>query len=219
MVLEEAKDSVSSLDAVGHEIFTGSVDGRLRKYDLRMGMLSVDVVGGKSIALMIKSLRCIRSTILIFAAPLTSLTPTLSADSILVSTLDSTVRLMDKADGKLLRKFQDPAFQVSTYRVRSALAAKDAIAVSGSEDGFIYAWDLLSGERVLGVQHNDQDQTFARPGSRVVSTIACKRRGGEWASAGGDGKFSRVQNPRLLQRFRVWRILTAVRHDHCVGLI
>ena len=44
-VLEEARDSVSSLHVVGHEIVTGCVDGRVRVYDLRMGMLFVDVIG------------------------------------------------------------------------------------------------------------------------------------------------------------------------------
>ena len=44
-VLEEAGDSVSSLQVVGHEIVTGSVDGRMRVYDLRMGMVFVDVIG------------------------------------------------------------------------------------------------------------------------------------------------------------------------------
>lgn len=44
-VLEEARDSVSSLHVVGYEIVTGSVDGRLRVYDLRMGMQFVDVIG------------------------------------------------------------------------------------------------------------------------------------------------------------------------------
>ena len=47
-VLEEAKDSISTLQVVGHEISTGSVDGRVRVYDLRMGMLHVDVIGGPS---------------------------------------------------------------------------------------------------------------------------------------------------------------------------
>lgn len=44
-VLEEARDSVSSLHVVGHEIVTGCVDGRVRVYDLRMGMVFVDVIG------------------------------------------------------------------------------------------------------------------------------------------------------------------------------
>lgn len=43
--LEEAGDSISSLHVVGHEIVTGSVDGRMRVYDLRMGMRFVDVFG------------------------------------------------------------------------------------------------------------------------------------------------------------------------------
>ena len=44
-MLEESRDSVSSLHVVGHEIVTGSVDGRMRVYDLRMGMVYVDVLG------------------------------------------------------------------------------------------------------------------------------------------------------------------------------
>ena len=47
-VLDEARDSVSSLHAVGHEIVTGSVDGRMRVYDLRMGMMFGDVIGSMS---------------------------------------------------------------------------------------------------------------------------------------------------------------------------
>lgn len=44
-VLEEAKDSVSSVHVVGHEIVTGCVDERMRIYDLRMGTVYVDCIG------------------------------------------------------------------------------------------------------------------------------------------------------------------------------
>lgn len=47
-VFEEARDSVSSVLVAGHEIIAGSVDGRVRIYDLRMGMVYVDVVGRES---------------------------------------------------------------------------------------------------------------------------------------------------------------------------
>lgn len=50
-VLEEARDSVSSVQVTDWEILTGSVDGRLRVYDLRMGMISTDLVGSESSAL------------------------------------------------------------------------------------------------------------------------------------------------------------------------
>lgn len=48
-VLDDSKDSVSSLHVLGHEIVTGSVDGRIRLYDLRMGMMSADTIGRKHI--------------------------------------------------------------------------------------------------------------------------------------------------------------------------
>lgn len=44
-VLEEATDSVTSVAANGWEIVSGSVDGNLRVYDLRMGLLSTDLIG------------------------------------------------------------------------------------------------------------------------------------------------------------------------------
>uniref|UniRef100_A0A3P9HCZ0 WD repeat domain-containing protein 83 n=1 Tax=Oryzias latipes TaxID=8090 RepID=A0A3P9HCZ0_ORYLA len=38
-ILDEARDGISSLKVVQHELLTGSVDGRVRRYDLRMGQL------------------------------------------------------------------------------------------------------------------------------------------------------------------------------------
>jgi len=45
MVLGEARDGVQCVAVTGGEIVAGSVDGRLRTYDLRMGMVHVDVIG------------------------------------------------------------------------------------------------------------------------------------------------------------------------------
>jgi mitogen-activated protein kinase organizer 1 len=47
MSLSEAKDGISSIEIVGEEIYAGSVDGRVRVYDIRMGRVSVDVIGRK----------------------------------------------------------------------------------------------------------------------------------------------------------------------------
>ena len=47
-VLEEAGDSVTCVGVSGWEIVAAGVDGRIRTYDLRMGMLRVDVVGCRS---------------------------------------------------------------------------------------------------------------------------------------------------------------------------
>jgi mitogen-activated protein kinase organizer 1 len=49
MTLADAKDSISCLAVLDAEIFVGSVDGRVRLYDIRMGRLSVDVIGRKKL--------------------------------------------------------------------------------------------------------------------------------------------------------------------------
>ena len=47
MTLSEARDSISTLTVLDHEIITGSIDGKVRNYDIRMGVLSEDVIGRK----------------------------------------------------------------------------------------------------------------------------------------------------------------------------
>ncbi|KAK7559199.1 mitogen-activated protein kinase organizer 1 [Phyllosticta citricarpa] len=171
MTLDEARDGVSSVAAVEHQIFAGSVDGRVRTYDIRMGMVYEDVVGHS----------------------VTSITPTKIADSALVSSLDSTLRLMDLANGKLLQAFKSPDYTNTAYRIRSTLANKDATALSGSEDGAIVAWDVVSGEVMHTLRQQQQPQNAAAAAStgkkNVVSAVAwCPGRRKEFASAGGNGE-------------------------------
>jgi mitogen-activated protein kinase organizer 1 len=49
-VLDEAKDSVSSVAVSDHEIITASLDCRVRRYDLRKGVMNCDRVECKSIS-------------------------------------------------------------------------------------------------------------------------------------------------------------------------
>ena len=44
-VLEEARDAVQALHITHGTIMTGSVDGYVRTYDLRMGQLRTDFIG------------------------------------------------------------------------------------------------------------------------------------------------------------------------------
>lgn len=172
MTFTEAKDAVSSIAVRGAEIIAGSVDGRVRCYDIRMGVVEQDVLGH----------------------PVTSVTPTVLNDSYLASTLDSTLRLMDKRDGKLLQAFRDEGFKNTNYRLRSTLAAGDSVAISGSEDGYIYIWDLLTGGLNHKLKHSapaltDGSKSFASMSSKrdVVNSVVWNQLRKEWASAGGDG--------------------------------
>ena len=49
-VLDEAKDSVTCLRVCAHEVLTACLDGRIRRYDLRMGQMIVDFIGSKTCA-------------------------------------------------------------------------------------------------------------------------------------------------------------------------
>lgn len=168
MTFTEAKDAVSCLAVRGHEIWAGSVDGRVRCYDLAKGEVEEDVMG----------------------ASVTSVTPTMAGDSLLVSTLDSKVRLMDRSNGRCLQTFADEgAFVNETYRVRSTLGAGGAVAISGGEDGRVWVWDVLTGKVIHRLWHKKDGQQDRAVISKkdVVSAVAWNQLRKTCASAGGDG--------------------------------
>ena len=159
-VLGEARDSVSGVDVRGHEVCTGSVDGRVRVYDLRMGMLHVDTLG----------------------APVTSVAQTADGHAVLASALDGTVRLLDKGNGQVLQKYEGHVNR--DYRIRSALAFGDRTVISGSEDGDVVAWDLLEGSVVGRIRSAHGGKV---PSAVAANAGKGAGAGREWASAGGDG--------------------------------
>lgn len=69
---------------------------------------------------------------------------------VLASTLDDTVRLLDKELGDVLNGYT--GHQNHKYKVESCLSNTDAIVWSGSEDGIVYGWDLVEGEVVEKLQ-------------------------------------------------------------------
>ncbi|KAL8957760.1 MAG: hypothetical protein Q9193_005050 [Seirophora villosa] len=153
-ILEDSKDSVSSLHVLGHEVVTGSVDGKMRLYDMRMGMMYADAIGH----------------------PITSVQQTNDGNAVLVSTLDSVIRLIDKSNGQMLQSYKGHTNK--NYRIRSCLGPGDSVVISGSEDGKIYAWELFTGN-VL--------ETLSAHNANVASAVACNVIRNEFASAGVDG--------------------------------
>lgn len=81
-VIEDCKDSVMSVQVVDAEIIAGCADGKLRTYDIRMGELKEDYIGHA----------------------ITSAKLSKDKNCILVNSLDSTMRLMDKSNGRLLNE-------------------------------------------------------------------------------------------------------------------
>jgi len=174
-VFEEARDSISDLLVRGHEIVVGSVDGRIRSYDLRMGKCTVDVIG----------------------APVTSLCGMRDGKAVLVSTLDDAVRLMDLGDGgsgSCLKSYK--GHRNSELRIKSCFGGNERWVVSGSEDkdGEVLVWDVMTGtimERIM-VKSNSSEVKKSADGKKrkdVISAIAWKDagRGDQWCCAGTDG--------------------------------
>jgi mitogen-activated protein kinase organizer 1 len=182
MVLGDARDSVSAvLAGEGYEVFSGSVDGRVRCYDVRAGRLEVDVIG----------------------VPVTSLKRTRDGKGVLVGSLDSCVRLMDRDGGGLLRAYKGEGFRNDEFRCRSAFGGNERWVVCGNEeakgaDGEVVVWDTLSGKVVERVRikgrEGEAKKKIGRDGKEkegrnVISCVAWKEngRGDQWCCAGTDG--------------------------------
>jgi len=128
-------------------MIVGSVDGRVRSYDARMGRVVTDVIG----------------------ASVTSVCLARDGKTMLVGSLDSKIRLMDRADGACLRTYADAegGWRNEELRVQSVLGGRERFVVAGDEmtgagagaggegaganEGRVWAWDLMTGRLVAKV--------------------------------------------------------------------
>ncbi|PVU88315.1 hypothetical protein BB560_006382 [Smittium megazygosporum] len=124
--LTDAKDSISSVCINQYQIISGSVDGYIRTYDIRQGSKIFDCI----------------------SEPVTCISESSDNNCILSSSLDNTIRLLDKSDGTLLNSFTGHSNK--QYRLKSCFDKNDEFVFSGSEDSSIYIWEMLSGN-VLNV--------------------------------------------------------------------
>lgn len=117
--LDDARDAIQTLCVGSTYIMSGSVDGHIRTYDLRMGEVRADYLGH----------------------PVTSIVPTQDSQTVLAMTLDSHIRLMDMSTGKMLNDFTGHAN--SSYRCRASFGHGESSVICGDENGQVWAWDLL----------------------------------------------------------------------------
>ena len=136
-VLKEAKDSVTSVlvkqtvddKKNNHDnmamIHTASVDGKVRSYDLRKGLMQADD----------------------FGSPITSMAMTKDGNCLVVSCLDGTIRLMEIATGELLNTYSGH-HTAGQYGLGVNVLASDATILSGSENGECALYDLVRANSV-----------------------------------------------------------------------
>lgn len=78
--------------------------------------------------------------------PVTSVTTTKDAQTMLVTTLNSAIHLMDREDGSELQRYT--GHKNTSYRIHSSLGHGEATVLSGDEDGKLWSWDLADGKHV-----------------------------------------------------------------------
>lgn len=134
-ILKDAKDSVTvvqvSQDKVNSVAFirTGSVDGVLRTYDIRMGVIQCDDCG----------------------SPIVSISPTYDNQSIAVSCLDGKIRLLDCSSGELVNTY-DSGHIAGQYALQCCVTANDSTLVTGSENGDAVIYDIVRANVVQKLQ-------------------------------------------------------------------
>lgn len=138
--LSDFKDSVTSLAITDNVIFAGSIDGCLRSYDLRQGLLNVDSFGtGESIT-------CVRTTKDYRCALSMCMSAVDASDALLAPRTrqgSGALRLTDAASGKLLRSYSGHAH--ASFKSECAVLSDDEHVAAGSEDGSVVLWGVVNG--------------------------------------------------------------------------
>ncbi|XKL59718.1 hypothetical protein PGB90_000734 [Kerria lacca] len=138
-VLKDANDCVMKVKVTANEILTGSLDCRIRRYDIRMGELIEDYIGEYDKKL------C-------FIDPVTCVTFTSDEQCVLASCTDETIKLFDKKTGELLGEYS--GHKTNDYYIECCIDKTDSFIFSGSIDGSIWCWDLVKMNSVNQLIHN-----------------------------------------------------------------
>jgi mitogen-activated protein kinase organizer 1 len=126
------KDSVTHIDLNDNQILVSCLDKHTRLYDVRAGKLQSDYIGD----------------------PVTCSTLSKDDQCILVSVLDNKLLLFDKQTGELLNEYKGHRNKV--YNLQNCMNQNCDVIMSGSEDGFVYAWNVLDSKVKFKLKHGNE---------------------------------------------------------------
>lgn len=129
-------------------IRTASVDGVVRSYDLRKGLLQCDDCH----------------------APITGMAPTRDGQCLAISGLDGIIRLIEIESGELLNTYVKHHV-AGNYGLQCCLTADDATIVSGSEDGRAVLYDLVRGHVVQSLEGHQRPTCAVAAHPKLSSVI------------------------------------------------
>lgn len=132
-VVRGFRDSVSSVAITDRaDVVAGSVDGSVRRFDVRMGRVFVDEVHH----------------------PVTCVVVSGDGNCLLAACMDGCLRLLDRQGGSLLQEYK--GHKHTSFRMDCCFTPSDGYAVGSSEDGRVFYWEVLEGDVVDSFQaHSD----------------------------------------------------------------
>ncbi|DBA03625.1 TPA: hypothetical protein N0F65_006804 [Lagenidium giganteum] len=136
-ILDEFKDSVTSIAVSDHEIVAGCVDGIVRTFDLRIGKVYREHI----------------------EEPVISVALSPDGRCILAGSLDGSIRLIEKDSGTELKSYR--GHNVQSYKIDCLFSWDGAFVTSGSEDGRVFTWDLVDGRMDSFQAHGKAVRTLA----------------------------------------------------------
>ncbi|KAJ1896754.1 hypothetical protein LPJ66_003800 [Kickxella alabastrina] len=166
-VLDDAKDGISSVLLTSTEIISGSIDGSVRTYDMRVGKAVTDSLDQPVVSVRVSQ--------------------TKSSQSLVVGCMDSTVQLVNRSSGMAFGTFS--GHQCAKYRIQCD--SNGELVASGSEDGFVYVWDVLA--------NSETGSYISRLSGSPMEACAIRRSGG----------------PKLQDKFLVEAtMISSIKHQH-----
>lgn len=122
--MNEAKDCITRIMVNEFEIVVSSLDGCVRRYDVRKGELTCDQIG----------------------VPIIDIAQTKDAKCTLVACSDNVLRLLDNDNGDILAQYR--GHRAEDFQIECGILSNDSQIVSGSAEGSAFIWDLVN-EKVV----------------------------------------------------------------------
>lgn len=146
MTLLESKDAITSVQSGSYEIFTASVDGIIRIYDVRNCKLVTDKLAESVVDM------------------------ELSGDdqTLLLATKQNEIKLVTKHTGETIQTYSGHV--CSDFFIKCKYAANHNAVISGSEDGDVFVWDLVKGTVAQRFNYNNS-QILDVAGNEPFTTL------------------------------------------------
>lgn len=122
--MNEAKDCITRILVAEHVIIVSSLDGCVRRYDVRMGQLTSDSLD----------------------VPIVDLALTKDGRCLLVACSDNALRLLDNDNGDILATYKGHVAE--DFLIECGILSSDSQVVSGSAQGAAVVWDLADEKEV-----------------------------------------------------------------------